>query len=122
MNGKRLFGVSVLVLVAATFFCVQYNWTSQVQANSDGWHRASAAQIEYGRLVFDGDDYNWLIGDERQLIQQPTDIRSLINRMGGRSTRANFASLLDFLGQEGWELVLETDDPELGNRVWVFKR
>ena len=79
-----------------------------------------STKFEYGRLVFDGENYNWIAGD-RQILQSAS-ARNLINRLNGRANRANFATLLDTLGSAGWELVFETEDPEGYGQVLIFKR
>lgn len=112
--------VSVLtVLISLTLPMFQPEAVAQQQSNSQNESRSQG--IEYGRLVFgDDDNYNWIAGDGP--IRPATSILNLINRLDGRTRRASFATLLDTLGSQGWELIFETEDPEGFGQVLIFKR
>ncbi len=117
--------VSIGLLTLLTVF-VSMIWPStfnpaavaQQQNNLQDQRRVQS--FEYGRLVFSDDNYNWIAGDRK--IQPATSIRSLISRLGARAPRDNFATLLDTLGSQGWELIFETEDPEGFGQVLIFKR
>lgn len=120
----KQFAISVgLFAVLAVCLAVWQPQVLQSDASAQQANRQRGQQsttFEYGRLVFDGENYNWIAGDV-QILRSDT-ARNLITRLGGRVTRANFATLLDTLGSDGWELVFETEDPEGFGQVLIFKR
>ena len=117
MKNQYLFtiGIAMVAILAMSMYSIQPKTASASPALEPS---ASAMTVQYGRLVFSGDEYNWLAGDERA---RPTaNIRTLINRLEGRPNLNNFTTLLDTIGAQGWQLVFETDDPEGNGKAWVF--
>jgi hypothetical protein len=121
------FGLVALIVLGFSFspngiFHRSANAQQSQQLRQDNQQEARAPDsIEYGRLVFAEDQkFNWIVGDEQ--IQRPLDARGLITRLGGTARRASFATLLDTLGNDGWELIFETEDPEGYGDVLIFKR
>ena len=116
--------IALFAITISQFSSVGFN--GQVNAEQQSSQSANvvnqaAGSFVYGRLVFAEDQkYNWIVGDEQ--VQRPATAQSLIRRLGGNAKRPNFASLLNTIGQNGWELVFETEDPEGYGDVLVFKK
>lgn len=114
-----VFAIGV-TLVSSTVFNSRAIAQQTTQQDSQQDLRAANA-MQYGRLVFAADQkYNWIAGNAQ--VQRPLTVRALIARLGGDTKRASFATLLDTLGNDGWELVFETEDPEGYGDVLIFKR
>lgn len=114
--------VVLVVLVSVSSFYLSSTLQGDVATELDSLTAPTTAveRMAYGRLVFEGENYNWIEGD--QPLQKPTTIRNLITRLGGKARHASFATLLDTLGGRGWELVFETEDPEGFGKVLIFRR
>lgn len=116
---KSFFGSILLVVIAALLFTfTNFNQSELAQQQQD--LESNFDRIEYARLIFDDEQVNWIFGDEQPL--RPTTIRGLVERFDGRTRQANFAALLDIIGKNGWEFVMEIDDPEVPERSWLFMR
>lgn len=119
MKNHIILAVGLTVLVAVGFVSNMPNAVA-VAKQQQTQQEEAAIGVEFARLVFANEQYNWIAGDNIEL--QPVPVQQLINRLGGTPRNRNFGTLLDTIGQAGWELAFETRDPESGDRAWVFQR
>lgn len=117
MNKQLMLSFGIIVFAVVAFCCFSLTpFYSQADASPVTSPVQMSDSFEYGRLVSENGNYNWIVGGN-QLQRNATTIPDLINRLGGRATRGNFANLLDTIGGLGWDLVQVTD-----GGTWVFKR
>ena len=119
MNKKHVVIVSALTILFAAVLFSMNALQSSAKTTAVPAGKASqtsvAASWEYSRLQVSGKSVTWMIGDINFVVRTQT-VSQLNLQLGGKQPNPSFSSLLNTIGDNGWELV------QISGSTWIFKR